>query len=239
MKSPLSENADRRAVEKPSRRRGRLRRRRPRDRDRSLAAAARDRAPAARRCNRRSPAPPLRRWRTARRVRHDRCRFAARRRASTACTTRASHGAAASVWCALVHRSTQSAGFACAGSVSAAAAIPPCRPAVQRQPIDRPAHAGDDVMPAGRGETAGGNAADTAEPDHGHGQTLFCRHRHAAMVRQIGRMSNGCERQIKFLTAVRYPPDRSRRAVRVVADVAAARRIGQPLPCLPTAPEPK
>ncbi len=47
---------------------------------------------------------------------------------------------------------------------------------LERQPLDRPAHTGDDIVPPGRGEAPGGDAADAAKSDHGHRQTLFCRH---------------------------------------------------------------
>ncbi len=65
---------------------------------------------------------------------------------------------------------------------------------VERQPLDRCAHAGDDVVAAGGDKTAGGDAADAAQPDHGDGQSFSLRRRyrrHAAMVRQNGKLSNG------------------------------------------------
>jgi hypothetical protein len=57
---------------------------------------------------------------------------------------------------------------------------------VEREPRYRPAHAGDDIMPAGGGEAAGGDAADRAEADHGDGQPLrWRRSRHSLMVGQV------------------------------------------------------
>jgi hypothetical protein len=40
--------------------------------------------------------------------------------------------------------------------------------AVDDQPLKRSPDAGDQIMPANRGNEAGGDAADTAEADHGH-----------------------------------------------------------------------
>jgi hypothetical protein len=44
---------------------------------------------------------------------------------------------------------------------------------LQREPADVPAHAGDDIVPAGGREASGGDAADAAEADHGDGETAL------------------------------------------------------------------
>ncbi len=48
---------------------------------------------------------------------------------------------------------------------------------VKRQPLDRHAHAGDDIVPAGGDKTASGNTADAAQPDHGDGRSFSLRRR--------------------------------------------------------------
>jgi len=85
---------------------------------------------------------------------------------------RSSQAPAEAVSCALVHNCTQSAGAASAGSLSAltGTSIVSFQP-LHRQPLERPPCAGDHRMPAGMGETAGGDAANAAEADDGHGET--------------------------------------------------------------------
>jgi hypothetical protein len=53
---------------------------------------------------------------------------------------------------------------------------------IECEPADGPAHAGDDVVPAGGCQAPGGAAADAAEADHGMGETALSwfRHGHAA-----------------------------------------------------------
>ena len=86
--------------------------------------------------------------------------------------SRFNHGALDGVSCALVHNSTQSTGLAWSaiGEGAQRHLDRAFRP-FDREVIDRPPHAGRDIVPVGRAQQACDDAADAAEADR---RRWFC-----------------------------------------------------------------